>query len=90
MMYYVNWVLTNAQLELIAADVSVVDYGDNDKKKHKKGEFDDTYADAKSVRKASEEWIAKYGESEDAGKNISIGDIFGNDKLKSEVGVKLK
>lgn len=32
MMYYVNWVLTNAQLELLAADVSVVDYNYNDKK----------------------------------------------------------
>lgn len=88
MMYYVNWVLTTAQMELIAADVSVVDYGDHDKRKHKKGEFDDTAADKKSVKKAGEEWIAKYGDSEDAGKNISIGDILGGG-LSAEIGVKL-
>lgn len=90
MMYYVNWVLTTAQMELIAADVSVVDYDMNDdKKKRRKGEFDDSSADAKSVRKAGEEWIAKYGDSENAGKGLAIGDIFGA-SMSADVGVKIK
>ena len=50
MMYYVNWKLTIAQLELIAADVSVVDYSygrKKDKKRGRKGEFNDTKARGK-------------------------------------------
>lgn len=89
MMYYVNWVLTQAQLELIAADVSVVDYNyGKDKKKRGKGEFDDTPASAESVKKAAEGWTEKYGTGEDAGKGLSIGDVLGGG-LKADVGVKL-
>lgn len=87
MMYYMNWVLTNAQIELISADCSVIDYNFDDKKKHTKGEFDDTPADSKAVRKAADEWIEKYGDGEDAGKGISIGDVLGGGM--SEVGIKL-
>ena len=62
MLYYVNWKLTRAQVELIAADVSVVDYNYGKKKKGvKKGEFDDRKADADDVRKAREEWLKRYG-----------------------------
>lgn len=87
MMYYMNWVLTNAQIELISADCSVIDYNLDDRKKHGKGEFDDTPADSKAVRKAADEWIEKYGNGEDAGKGLDIGDILGGNM--SEVGIKL-
>lgn len=89
MMYYVNWVLTNAQLELIASDVSVVDYGHGSRKKRGKGEFDDTPASSESIRKANEEWLAKYGNDKDAGTGIAIGDILGGG-MKADIGVKLK
>lgn len=85
MMYYVNWVLTTAQLELLASDVSVVDY-DYKKDKKKKGEFDDTPADMESVSKAAAEWKERYGDAKDAGTGLSIGDILGK-KVKSDVGV---
>ena len=89
MMYYVNWVLTTAQLELIAADVSVVDYNyNNKKKKRSKGEFDDTKADSNAVKKAAEEWTAKYGTGENAGKGLSIGDILSGG-MKANIGIKL-
>lgn len=88
MMYYVNWVLTNAQLELLAADVSVVDYRYNKEKKKKKGEFDKTPASAESIKKANAEWKERYGNDKDAGSGLSIGDIFGKG-IKSEVGIKL-
>ena len=84
--YYMNWVMTNAQIELLAADVSVVDYGTT-KKKRKKGEFDNTPADRQSIKEANERWLEKYGNGEDAGKGLSIGDILGGGM--SEVGVKM-
>lgn len=86
-MYYVNWVLTTAQLELLATDVSVVDYNTKDMKK-KKGDFDDTPADEESVRRAGEEWKRRYGDAENAGSNLSIGDIFGGG-MNVGVGVKV-
>ena len=93
MMYYMNWVLTNAQIELIAADVSVVDYDYNKKdkkKKRKKGEFDNTKADAKAVKEAGDRWIEKYGDGENAGQGLAIGDILGKKRIKANVGVKLE
>lgn len=92
MLYYVNWKLTNAQLELLAADVSVVDYGDTKKEKKKKrnkGEFDDTKADAEAMRNAAQKWQEKYGNDESGAKNISIQDILGK-KMVANVGVKVK
>lgn len=90
MMYYVNWVLTNAQLELIAADVSVVDYNyGKEKKKRNKGEFDNTPASKESVRKANEEWLEKYGDKEGAGSGLSVSDILGN-VPKADVGIKIE
>lgn len=86
-MYYVNWTLTNAQLELLAADCSVVDYN-YDKKKPKKGEFDNTKADKKAIKKAADEWIDKYGDGADAGKGLAVNDILG--EFKCDVGVKLE
>lgn len=86
MMYYVNWVLTTAQLELLASDVSVVDY--DYKKERKKGDFDDTPADEAAVRRANEEWKERYGDGENAGANISIGDLFGSG-IKADVGIKV-
>lgn len=88
MMYYVNWVLTTAQLELIASDVSVVDYGTTDKKR-KKGEHDDTPADEGSIRRANKEWIEKYGDGEDAGAGLSAADIIGSG-FKADIGVKIE
>jgi len=87
MMYYVNWVLTTAQLELLASDVSVVDY-DYKKEKSKKGEFDDTPADQEAIRKANEEWKERYGDGENAGAGIDIGDIL-KGGMKGNVGVKI-
>ena len=92
MMYYMNWVLTNAQIELIAADVSVVDYDygkDKNKKKRKKGEFDNTKADSKAVKDAGDKWLEKYGDGENAGQGLAIGDILGKKSIKADVGVKL-
>lgn len=92
--YYMNCMLTNAQIDLIAADVSVVDYGHADKKKEPKkkrsrAEFDDSPADAASVRKAGEEWLERYGSDKTAGKGLSIGDIL-KGGMKADVGVKLE
>ena len=92
MMYYVNWVLTTAQLELLAADVSVVDYGygkKKDKKKRSKGEFDDTKASKKALKEAAEEWKERYGEDEAGATGLSMSDIIGKD-TKADVGVKIK
>jgi len=88
MMYQMNWMLTNAQIELLTADVSVIDYGDM-KKKRKKSEFDNTEADSAQVKKASDEWTARYGTEEGAGTNLSISDIFSGG-LDAGVGVKLQ
>lgn len=91
MCYYMNWVMTNAQLELIAADVGVVDYGTMKKdkeKKPKKGEFDDTKADAGAVKRAGEKWLEKYGGDADAGAGLSAADILGSG-FTADVGVKL-
>lgn len=93
MMYYVNWVLTNAQLELLAADISVVDYNYKDKKKKKqrpkKGGFDDTAADKKALKEAAEEWKERYGEDESGATGISMADILGSN-AKADVSVKIK
>lgn len=84
MLYYVNWVLTNAQLELIAADVSVVDYSYDrkNKKKGKKGEFNDAWASKADVKKARDAWMEKYGDKSKLEKpkkgGIAMGDVFGN------------
>ena len=89
MMYYVNWVLTNAQLELLAADVSVVDYDYGDRKKHGKGEYDDRPASSEDIRKANQKWLERYGSDKDAGSGISAIDILGG-SATAGVGVKLK
>jgi len=92
MMYYVNWVLTTAQLELLAADVSVVDYGNHkkkEKKKRKKGEFDDTAADKNALREAADDWKKRYGEDESGATGLSIMGILGKN-AKSDVAVKIK
>ena len=85
-----NWVLTNAQIELIAADVSVVDYDyrKEDKKKNKKGEFDNTKADRKSVRKAAEQWTEQHGDGKDAGW-VDVKDLLGNG-MKQDVGISIE
>ena len=79
-MYYVNWVLTNAQLELIASDVSVVDYnyGRKNKKKGKKGEFNDAKASSRDVENARKKWLDRYGDQSDQpAQPLSIGSVFG-------------
>ena len=90
MMYYVNWVLTSAQLDLIAADVSVVDYSygrKKDKKRGRKGEFNDAKASQADVKKARDAWMEKYG-NKDAGESrfasggIAMGSVFGNFKVE--------
>lgn len=84
MMYYVNWVLTNAQLELIASDVSVVDYSYDRKKKKKgkKGEFNDSKASKSDVKAARDAWLNKYGNKSDKPTTggtggIAMSDVFG-------------
>ena len=86
--YYMNWVLTNAQIELIAADVSVVDYDYDKDKKKGKGEFDDTKADSSAVRKANEQWIKEHGDGEGAGW-VDLGSILGSG-MKQDVGVNIE
>ena len=86
MMFAMNWLLTNAQIELLTSDTSVIDYGDV-KKKRKKSEYDNTPADSGQVRKAGDDWIARYGSDADAGKGLSLNDIFGGG-LNVGVGIK--
>ena len=88
MMYYMNWVLTNAQIELLTADVSVIDYG-RTKKNRKKYDFDDTDADENQVKKAGQDWIERYGTEEGAGTNLTLNDIFRGGNINADVGVKL-
>ena len=92
-MYYVNWVLTTAQLELLAADVSVIDYGNHkkkkDNKKRKKGEFDDTAADKQALKEAADDWKERHGEDESGATGLAMTDILGKN-VKSEVAVKVK
>lgn len=90
MMYYVNWVLTAAQLDIIASDVCVVDYsyGRKNKKKRNKGQFDNTKASSSDVKKARGRWMEQYGNNDkkdDGG--ISIGDVFGG-SLKPTTGFR--
>ena len=91
MLYYVNWKLTNAQLELIAADVSVVDYDykKDKKKKRVKGEHDDTPASKSSLREAADDWKERHGEDESGAKNLSMSDILGKN-VNEGVTVKIK
>ena len=89
MLYYVNWVLTNAQLELIASDVSVVDYSYDRKKKKKgkKGEFNDSKASQADIKKARDAWMEKYGQQEEKNPvtgGISIGSVFGGNLTPTE------
>lgn len=86
--YYMNWVMTNAQIELIAADVSVVDYDYGKDKKKKKGEFDNTKADTKAVKKAAKDWTDRHGEGNDAGW-VDVGSILGKG-MKQDVGVNIE
>ncbi len=85
MMYYVDWVLTTAQLELLASDVSVVDYNTKDNKR-KKGDFDNTPADKDAISRANAEWKERYGDGKGAGKGLAIGDILGKG-ASADVGV---
>lgn len=91
MLYYVNWKLTNAQLELIAADVSVVDYDykKDKKKKRVKGEHDDTPASKSALREAADDWKERHGEDESGAKNLSMSDILGKN-VNEGVTVKIK
>lgn len=91
--YYMDCVLTNAQIELIMTDVTVTDYDYNNKKgKKKPGEFDNAPADSEKVREAGQKWLEKYGDGADAGKGLSIQDILGGSGLSTntEVGLKIK
>ena len=80
MMYYVNWRLTRAQLDLIASDVCVVDYsyGRKQKKKRNKGEFNDAKASSRDVENARKKWLDRYGDkSNQPVQPLSIGSVFG-------------
>lgn len=91
MMYYVNWVLTTAQLELLAADVSVVDYNYKKEKKMKKakGEFDDTPASRSAIVEANRDWKERHGDDERGARGLSMSDILGSG-FSAGVGVKIK
>lgn len=82
--YYLNSVLTNAQIELLVSDVSVTDY-DYGKKKKNKGEFDDTPADIEAVKKARKKWLEKYGGEQKA--SLAINDIF---KIDNSIKINVK
>lgn len=88
--YYMNCVLTNAQIELIAADVSVVDYNVGKRNGRKKTAFDNTKADPTKVRRAANEWKEKYGDKKNAGSGLSMADIFGKKEVQADVGVNIK
>ena len=90
-MYYVNWVLTTAQLELLASDVSVVDYNYKKEKKMKKnkGEFDDTPASRSAIADANREWKERHGDDERGARGLSMKDILGGG-FSAGVGVKIK
>lgn len=65
--YGMNNLITKAQFELLAIDVSVTDYGTTKKKgkrdlKDKFEDFGD--ADAADVQNAGERWLEKYGKGE--------------------------
>lgn len=84
--------MTNAQIELMAADVSVVDYDygdDKKKKKRKKWEFDDTKANAESVKKAADEWVKKYGDKGEKAGWCNLKDVLGGN-MTTGVGIKIE
>ena len=97
MLYYVNWKLTNAQLELIASDVSIIDYGYDRKKKKKvqKGEYNDAKANQRDVEQARKEWLERYGNTgtdkdnggKDKPKGIALSDVFSG-SLKPKKGYR--
>jgi translation initiation factor IF-2 len=60
-----------------------------DKKKRKKGEYDDTSADSGKVKEAADKWLNKYGDGKDAGQGLSVGDILGGG-MRADVGVRLQ
>lgn len=81
MLYYVNWKLTNAQIDLIASDVSVVDYDyGNGKKKRKKSEFDDRGASQSAIQEANKKWL---DEHKDDGGIVNIQDVLGGMKTNT-------
>ena len=90
--YYMNCVMTNAQIELIASDVSVVDYGNHKEDKNmrkKKGEFDDTPASLTAIAEANSEWKERHGEDERGARGLSMKDILGGG-FGVGVGVKVE
>lgn len=66
--YYLNDVLSLAQVELITLDVSVTDYHTSDGKGKKETAYDKLNnmdeADDRQVTKAADEWKEKYGEGQ--------------------------
>lgn len=87
--YYMNCVLTIAQIELMATDVSVVDYGTGKDGKNRKGGFDDAKADSGAVARASERWLREHGGDGERAGWRDVRDVLGG-KLRTDVGVKLR
>lgn len=87
MCYYMDSVMTNAQIELLVADVSNIDF--NDKKKHSKSDFNSEPADIESIERANRDWEERYGNDENAGSGFSMQDILGGNITDDSVGVKI-
>lgn len=85
--YYADSIMTNAQIELMAADVSNIDF--NDKKKKSKGEFNSEPVDSDALRKTNKEWSERHGDDPDAGGGLSMKDILGSGIKDNSVGVKI-
>lgn len=86
--YYIDSIMTNAQIELMAADVSNIEF--KDKKKKNKGEFNSDPVDTDALRKANKEWNERYGDNAETKEGLSMKDILGGGIKDDSVGVKLK
>lgn len=80
--YYMNCVLTNAQIDLIASDVGVIDYGSVSVSKSVHSSKPVSRSD---LRRINDEWSSR----EDVKEGLSMKDIFrGN--LDDGVAIKIR
>lgn len=86
--YYIDSVMTNAQIELMAADVSNIDF--NERKKKKKGEFNSEPVDSAALERTNREWSERYGDDSKSNGGLSMKDILGGGINDDSVGVKIK
>lgn len=83
--YYYRNAMTLAQIELMAIDCSVTDYGTTKKKgkmttTERLREMESSKADTESVNSAAEKWIEKYGQGQKVEVDFSAYGIQASDK----------